>query len=112
MQTQVQGEITVGTIYCNDSTVRVIRGFLRNYAEVGKIIEGDNYKSSSIEAKEIELVKRVLPSKRTADECLALKAEKTAFKQRLKLKYPIFAANGLSANQIWKLTCSHSDKTN
>lgn len=107
---EVKGEVTPGTIFCKDGTVRVIKGYLRNYTEAGRAIEGDNYRSSTIDGKEKNRFEEVKPvkAKRTQEEYKSLKAEKTAFKQYMKLKYPHLAEKGLTSDQIWEQVCVKS----
>ena len=106
----VKGEITPGTIFCKDNTVRVIRGYLKNYTEVGRALEGSNYKSSTIDGTVTLQIEEEKPTKvkRTQEEIKNLKAEKTAFKQYMRLKYPHLAKQGLSGNKIWEKVCLKS----
>ena len=108
---QERQEVVPGTIFCKDGTVRIIKGILKNYSEVGKFIEGDNYRSSTTDAVEHEAFERPLKDRRSEEEVASLKAEKHTFKQVMRLKYPELAAQGLSADKIWELTCVRSGKT-
>lgn len=103
---------TTGTIFCKDGTVRVVKGFLKNYAEFGRAVEGENYRTSTTDTGEHKTLEKVMPLKRTKDELEVLKAEKKAFKQRQLLTYPELAAQGLSAEQIWNKTCGKGEPTN
>ena len=99
--------VTTGTIFCKDGTVRAVKGLLKNYSEFGKIVEGDNYRSSTIDAAQHIKEDKPVKARRSEEEVKALKAEKKAFKQRLMLLYPEMALS-MTANQIWNKVCTRA----
>ena len=105
-------EITTGIILCKDGTKRVINGYIRNYSDIGRVIEGANYLATVTTGSSISPNERRERVGRTQAQKEELRAEKKAFKKRLYLTHPQDRKAGLSAEQIWTKNLTVNAKTN